>query len=229
MGELRGFVASLYRGCRSVSVARKLSALRSFFRYLVKQGELDRSPVEEVSLPKHPKKIPPFLGIDEAFALVEAPRNHRDRAILEMLYGCGLRVGELVKLRLKDLDLEAGWVRVMGKGRKERLVPIGSKAAAALKEYLSERRSDAGDSLFPLTARSVQRMVRRYGLKAGLAKPVTPHALRHSYATHILESGADLRGIQELLGHSSLSTTQRYTHVSVKQLMEVYDRAHPKA
>lgn len=233
METIRRFVASLYKGRQAVSIARKISTLRSFFRYLVRRGEISNSPMAEVSLPKLPKKIPRFLVVDEAFGLMEAPKNRRDRAILELLYGCGLRVGELVGLKERDLDLEGGWIRVMGKGKKERLVPVGSHARVALQGYLKEitsvDRGLKGGRLFSISCRTVQRLVRRYGLKAGLVKKVTPHTLRHSYATHLLESGADLRGIQELLGHSSLSTTQRYTHVSVKQLMEVYDKAHPKA
>lgn len=224
---LRRFVASLYDGRTSVTVARKISTLRSFFRYLVREGVLKKSPVEELSIPKRPKKIPPFLGVDEAVGLVESVRPVRDRTILELLYGCGLRVGELVSLKRRDLDVAERWVRVRGKGGKERLVPIGTKACESLKEYLKS--APNGERLFDLTARSVQRIVRRCALQAGLAKRVTPHALRHSYATHLLEGGADLRGIQELLGHASLSTTQRYTHVSVQQLMEVYERSHPKA
>lgn len=225
---LRSYLASLYPGRQSVSVARKVSTLKSFFRFLVRRGIMTTSPAEEISLPKLPKKIPRFLGVDEAFQLMEAAKSKRDSAILELLYGCGLRVGELVGLKRNDLDLDEGWIRVLGKGKKERMVPLGSKAKLALKDYLGSGKHQDGTPLFP-SVRTVQRMVRHYSLKAGITKRTTPHALRHSYATHLLESGADLRGIQELLGHSSLSTTQRYTHVGVQQLMEVYDKAHPKA
>lgn len=225
--SIRGFIASLYRGRQAVTIARKVSTLKSFYRFLVKKGAVKASPLEGISLPKLPKKVPRVLDVDEAFRLVEAPQTKRERAILELLYGCGLRVGELVGLKVSDVDLVESWVRVLGKGKKERLVPLGSKARRALEAWLQEKRQ--GKSLFDLTARSVQRMVRRVGLKAGIAKPTTPHTLRHSFATHLMESGADLRGIQELLGHSSLSTTQRYTQVNVRQLMEVYDKAHPKA
>jgi len=158
----------------------------------------------------------------------------RNRAILELLYGCGIRVGELIHLDRKNLDLDDGWIRVLGKGRKERMVPLGSKAREAVARHLNETKGTDGP-LFRnatggrLTARSVQRMVRGTALAAGIAKRTTPHTLRHSFATHLLESGADLRGIQELLGHANLSTTQTYTHVNVDQLMKVYDRSHPRA
>ncbi|MBI2083665.1 MAG: tyrosine recombinase XerC [Deltaproteobacteria bacterium] len=226
---LRSFISSLYQGRQAVSIARKISTLKVFFRFLVKQGILKSSPVAEISLPKIPTKIPNVISVDEAFRLVEGPAGKRDRAILELLYGCGLRVGELVRLKKEDVDLREGWVKVLGKGNKERLVPIGSKAHAALEDYLSSNEGVEKGKLFRLTARSIQRMVKKRGLKAGMLKKVTPHTLRHSYATHLMEGGADLRGIQELLGHASLSTTQRYTHVSLQQLMEVYDKAHPKA
>lgn len=227
---VRGFILSLYQGRQAVSIARKVSVLKSFFRFLVKKGVLQVSPTDEISLPKLPKKVPRFLVVDEAFALVETPTSKRDRAILELLYGCGLRVSELLGLRRQDVDLEEGWIKVLGKGKKERIVPVGGKARQALRIYEEQNgKSEPKGHLFNLTPRSVQRMIRKYVLKAGIAKRVTPHTLRHSYATHLLESGADLRGIQELLGHSSLSTTQKYTHVSLKQLMEVYDKSHPKA
>lgn len=227
---IRRFIATLYGHCQPVSIARKISTLKVFFRYLVKKKILPASPLEGINLPKIPKKVPRFLDVDEAFQMIESVKSLRDRAILELLYGCGLRVGELVQLKSGDLHLEEGWVRVLGKGRKERIVPIGSKADQALKEFLKEGdRKGREGRLFDLTTRSVQRMVKRCGLKAGLLKKTTPHMLRHSFATHLLESGADLRGIQELLGHSSLSTTQKYTHVSVQQLMAVYDKSHPKA
>ncbi|MBN2706051.1 MAG: tyrosine-type recombinase/integrase, partial [Deltaproteobacteria bacterium] len=162
----------------------------------------------------------------------------RDCAILELMYACGLRVSEVVGLDLASLRVNDGVVRVLGKGRKERMVPLGRIALRALEKYLARRgevRAEAGDAVFlnsrggRLTARSVSSMVKRYGLEIGLRKPLTPHAMRHSFATHLLQNGADLRAIQELLGHSSLSTTQRYTHVDVKRLLEVYDRAHPLA
>ena len=227
---LRGFISSLYGGRQAVSIARKVSTLKSYFRFLQRRGVIAKSPAAEIMLPKIPKKIPRVLGVDDAVMLMESPTSPRDHAILELLYGCGLLVGELVGLQWGNLDLKEGWVRVLGKGKKERMVPLGEKARQALVQF--SENPEAGKLMgrvFRLTSRSVQRMLRKNGLKAGLVKKVTPHTLRHSYATHLMESGADLRGIQELLGHSSLSTTQRYTHVSVQKLMEVYDKAHPKA
>ncbi len=228
--DVRRFLAGLYGPCRPVSIARKVSTLKSFFRFLTRRGWIKSSPMDFISLPKIPKKIPRFLGVDEAFQMIQVTTQPRDLAILELLYGCGLRVGELVSLKWSDVDFEGEWIRVVGKGKKERLIPLGSKAKGALLAYQQSLDGwKPAKRVFGLTARTVQRMIRRMALKAGIAKKVTPHALRHSFATHLLEGGSDLRGIQELLGHSSLSTTQRYTHVSVQQLMEVYDKAHPKA
>lgn len=229
---LRSYIASLFGKLQPASISRRLSAVRSFFRYLVRKGVVETSPAEELALPKLPKKLPRFLIQEEAKSLMdtagESRNEKRDHAILELLYGTGIRVGELTGLSLKDLDLQEGWVKVRGKGNKERLVPVGGKAVRAILDFLKGRGSEAG-KLFELTERTVQRIVRRRSLKVGIVKRTTPHTLRHSFATHLLEEGADLRGIQELLGHSSLSTTQKYTQVSVQHLMEVYDKAHPKA
>jgi integrase/recombinase XerC len=237
--SLRSYVASLFGKVAPPSIARKLSSIRSFFRFLVKKGVLEKSPAEELTLPKRPKRLPNFLIQDEAKALVESPEKEvragtRDRAILEILYGTGIRVGELVSLDLAHLDLEEGWLKVRGKGNKERVVPIGKKALKAVSEYLRERGRENGPLFVNsgrgrLTPRSIQRIVKRRKIQAGIMKKTTPHTLRHSFATHLLEAGADLRGIQELLGHASLSTTQRYTQVSLQHLMEIYDKAHPKA
>lgn len=231
-GTLRSYIASLFGKIQPASISRRLSAARSFFRFLVRKGIVEVSPADDLTLPKLPKKLPRFLIQEEATSLMdvggESRNEKRDRAILELLYGTGIRVGELAGLTPKDIDLEEGWVRVRGKGNKERLVPVGGKAREALIAYLSLRGSEPG-KLFELTERTVQRIVRRKSLEAGIVKRTTPHTLRHSFATHLLEEGADLRGIQELLGHSSLSTTQKYTQVSVQHLMEVYDKAHPKA
>ncbi len=243
--DLRQFAASLFGKVKPVSVLRKISCLRTYYRFLLKRGVIARSPAETLSLPKAPKPLPRFLIQDEAKALVETvssekPSGIRDRAVLELLYGCGIRVGELVGLDIAHVDFEEGWIRVRGKGNKERVVPVGAKALEALSAYLKLRGRDAG-ALFlsnlkegssrsrRLTSRTIQRIVRVRAVGAGLLKRTTPHTLRHSYATHLLEEGADLRGIQELLGHSNLSTTQRYTQVSLQHLMEVYDKAHPKA
>jgi len=232
---LRSYVASLFGKLEPASIARRLSSVRAFYRFLLRKGLLEVSPAEELTLPKLPKKLPRFLVQDEAKALVEiqsgeglAAISARDRAILELLYGTGIRVGELAGLKFEDAEMQEGWVRVRGKGNKERVVPFGGKAREALLAYIKERGTAPG-SLFSLTVRSVQRLVKRTALQAGIVKRTTPHTLRHSFATHLLEEGADLRGIQELLGHSSLSTTQKYTQVSLQHLMEVYDKAHPKA
>ena len=238
---LRRYLAELHKRNQRTSIARKLSALRSFFRYLVREGVLSVNPAEAVATPKRSRYLPKTLSVDEATALME--RGHgvttlalRDRAFLELLYSSGLRVSELTGLDVGGLDLREKLVRVLGKGRKERIVPVGAKAHAALVAYL-EARGTAGDDqpLFTnhrggrLTPRSVQRHLKTRLLKAGVLKDISPHALRHSFATHLLDGGADLRAIQELLGHASLSTTQRYTQVSVDQLMAVYDKAHPRS
>ena len=238
---LRRYLAELHKRNQRTSIARKLSALRSFFRYLVREGVLSVNPAEAVATPKRSRYLPKTLSVDEATALME--RGHgvttlalRDRAFLELLYSSGLRVSELTGLDVGGLDLRENLVRVLGKGRKERIVPVGAKAHAALVAYL-EARGTAGDDqpLFTnhrggrLTPRSVQRHLKTRLLKAGVLKDISPHALRHSFATHLLDGGADLRAIQELLGHASLSTTQRYTQVSVDQLMAVYDKAHPRS
>jgi integrase/recombinase XerC len=245
---IRAYLSHLYRGLKKSSLARKLAAQRSFFKYLVEEGRLVQSPAEIVATPKQEKPLPNFLPVDEIFSLLETPDQSttwgaRDRAILETLYSCGIRVSELVGLTDGDIDFSLGILKVFGKGRKERIVPIGEKALAALREYLPQRdRIIAGlpspGSKAPifinqrggrLTSRSVARILQKHILKCGLLRKVSPHALRHSFATHLLDAGADLRAIQEMLGHVSLSTTQRYTHVSVDKLMEVYDRAHPRA
>lgn len=237
--KLRSYIASLFGKAQPQSISRKLSSIRAFFRFLLKKGALEKSPAEGLTLPKLPKKLPAFLIQDEAKALVEsvdgAGRSGlRDRAVLELLYGTGIRVGELVKLDLLHLDLEEGWIKVRGKGNKERVVPVGGKALEALSEYLRGRGKENGPLFINsqrarLTPRSIQRIVKRRKNQAGIMKKTTPHTLRHSFATHLLEEGADLRGIQELLGHSSLSTTQRYTQISIQHLMEIYDKAHPRA
>jgi len=238
---LRRYLAELHKHHQRSSLARKLSTLRTFFRYLRREGLLDANPAEGLATPKRNSYLPKTLSVDEAAALME--RGHgtstlalRDRAILELLYSSGLRVSELTGLNVEALDLRENLVRVIGKGRKERIVPVGRKAHAALCDYL-EARGAVGDDqpLFVnhrggrLTPRSVQRHLKVRLLKAGVLKDISPHALRHSFATHLLDGGADLRAIQELLGHASLSTTQRYTQVSVDQLMAVYDKAHPRS
>ena len=260
---LRGWLGELARTHASTSVARKIAAARALFRYLVRRGEVEKSPAAELSLPKTRRPLPTFLGVDAAKEVVESPASTeaedlRDRALLEMLYGSGLRVSELCGLDVGAIDLsgEHGSVHVHGKGGKERIVPIGSKAAAALGRYLARRAElGAGAVTSPeaggrsrargrprderalflstrgqrLAVRRVQEIVKKYGMLGAGRADLHPHALRHTFATHLLDGGADLRAIQKLLGHSSLGTTQRYTHVSIDHLMNVYDKAHPLA
>jgi integrase/recombinase XerC len=243
--DIRAYLASLYWCNVKSSVARKLSSLRAFFSYLVRQGDLKQNPAEMVSAPKMGRAIPDFLPVDEAFQIMQGPDTttalgSRDRAILEVLYSCGLRVGELTALDLASIDLELGVARVIGKGNKERVVPIGGKAVAALANYLQRRgellaAEPEHGALFlnnrggRLSARSVSRLLKRILLKCNLGRPLSPHGLRHSFATHMLDAGADLRAVQEMLGHTSLSTTQRYTHLSMDKLMAEYDKAHPRS
>lgn len=245
---IRAYLSHLFRDCKKSSLARKIAAQRSFFRYLVGEGILPQNPAEMVSTPKQDRPLPIFLPVDEVFALVETPDistiwGARDRAILEVLYSCGIRVSELVGLSDGDADFFLGILKVYGKGGKERIVPIGAKALKALQEYLPQRdrvlaRRNLKGSPSPffinprggrLTTRSVARILQKHILKCGLLRKISPHALRHSFATHLLDAGADLRSIQEMLGHVSLSTTQRYTHISMDKLMDIYDRAHPRA
>jgi integrase/recombinase XerC len=246
---IRKYLGFLHRKNKKSSIARKISTLRSFFKYLVKEQVVPFNPAKGVSTPKVEKTLPTTLTVDEAFRLMESPnrvsakplegskeKGLRDRAILELLYSSGLRVSELVGLNSNQLDLDLGIVRVMGKGRKERIVPVGVKAIEATKSYLQERRMVKGDGpIFVnslggrLTARSVGRLIKKYTRHSGIFRKVSPHSLRHTFATHLLDAGADIREIQEMLGHSSLSTTQRYTHVSMGKLMEVYDKAHPRS
>lgn len=247
--SIREFLGHLIaRGNQKPSVARKLSTIRSFFRFLHREGHLESNPARLVQSPKTPKKTPRYLTlgeIDELFALPDdsTPAGCRDRAILELLYGSGLRVHEVVGLDLDDISQSERLLRVRGKGGKERLVPYGSKAQTALEEHLNARRRllrRLRTSLEPravflnlkggrLTSRSVQRFIREYIKRAALTLDVHPHMLRHSFATHLLNNGADLRAIQELLGHASLASTQRYTHVSLEELVKVYKESHPKA
>jgi len=246
---IRKYLSFLHRKNKKSSIARKISALRSFFKYLVREQVIPSNPAKSVSTPKVEKTLPTTLTVDEAFRLMESPqsifekssegskeRGLRDRAILELLYSSGLRVSELVGLNSNQLDLDLGIVRVMGKGRKERIVPVGRKAVESLEAYLEERGMLKGEEpIFVnflggrLTARSVGRLIKKYTRHSGIFRKISPHSLRHTFATHLLDAGADIREIQEMLGHSSLSTTQRYTHVSMGKLMEVYDKAHPRS
>ncbi len=241
---IRIYLRALFRSNKKSSIARKLASIRSFFQYLVRNGVISKNPAKGVATPKTERYIPITLTIDEIFRMLDAPDKSnplglRDRAILELLYSSGIRVGELTQLNCKDVDLELGIIKVLGKGKKERIVPIGSKAIEAIKDYLRKRGFSSGNGpegpLFintrssRLTDRSVRRIVEKYGKKCGPGRNITPHSLRHTFATHLLDAGADLRDIQELLGHVSLSTTQKYTHVSIDGLMDVYDKAHPRS
>ncbi len=245
---IKSFLEELYRKNKKSSIARKLASLRSFFRFLVRENIIKQNPAEIVATPRQEKPLPRFLSVDEIFALLEIPDQstalgRRDKAILEFLYASGVRVSELVGLNLSSLDLDLGIARVLGKGRKERIVLLGSKAIAALRSWLEIRESLQGPEVAEddqkavflnnrgrrLSTRSVARTVDKYIVRCALLRKISPHSLRHTFATHLLDAGADLRGIQELLGHVSLSTTQKYTHLSLDHLMEVYDKAHPRA
>ncbi len=249
---LRAFLASLAENDNgNATVARKLATLRSFYRFLMRRGVVDASPMVRLRTPKVVRPLPRFLTVDEAFRVVTAPGEDpqheaalklRDQLILELLYGGGLRVSELGGLKLGEVDRSAQRVRVMGKGRKERIVPFGAPCATALDAWLEVRpvlvargTGEVESALLigargtKLTVRQIQNVVRRYGALGAGRSDLHPHALRHTCATHLLDAGADLRAIQELLGHASLQTTQRYTHVTVDRLMAVYDKAHPLA
>jgi integrase/recombinase XerC len=236
---IRRYLSFLHRKNRKSSIARKVSTLRSFYKYLVREQIVRFNPAKNVATPKAEKPLPTALTVDEAFRLMESPMEKeqlRDRAILELLYSSGLRVSELVGLDGNRLDQELGIVKVMGKGRKERIVPVGKKAMEALNTYLKDRgHVEANGPIFVntrggrLTSRSVGRLVKKYTRHSGVFRKISPHSLRHTFATHLLDAGADIREIQEMLGHASLSTTQRYTHISLGKLMEVYDKAHPRS
>jgi integrase/recombinase XerC len=243
---IRAFLADLHRhGLARSSIARKLASVRTFFRYLTREGKLTQNPARLVSTPRLDHKIPARVEQSEVERLLECPDastqlGRRDRAILEILYATGLRVSELVSLDLARVDLENMLVRVFGKGGKERIVPFGELASRAIRAYLVDRlelvqRGRGTDALFVnarggrLTARSVQRLLERYLRDAALRSSLSPHSLRHAFATHLLERGCDLRSIQELLGHQSLSTTQKYTSLSTQKLLDVYEKSHPKA
>jgi integrase/recombinase XerC len=237
--QLRAFVAAEHRrGLSPTSLQRRLSACRSFYRWLLKHGVIAASPALAVKAPKARRRLPQVLDPDEAKALVEvptdAPLGLRDRALLELFYSSGLRLSELCALRWHDLQLEDGLVTVLGKGRKQRSVPVGSHARAALAAWRADQRPAADAPVFPgrngpLTPRAVQLRLRNLAQRQGLFKRVHPHLLRHSFASHVLESSGDLRGVQELLGHADIATTQIYTHLDFQHLAKVYDAAHPRA
>jgi integrase/recombinase XerC len=247
---IREYMASLYgKKKKKTSIARKLATLRTFFKYLCREGVLELNPARLVSSPRLEKRLPNYLNIEEAIRFIEMPDldtvlGKRDRSILEMLYATGVRVSELVGMNIEDVDFRHQAVRVRGKGRKERIVPFGDHARKALELYLgvrsqliahaAEDKRDVRAVFYNyqgtrITTRSVGRMIDKYIKECADIHHISPHSLRHSFATHMLNAGADLRSIQELLGHARLSTTQQYLHVSNDRLMEVYDKAHPKA
>ena len=248
---LRGFLSSLFGSNQASTMKKKVSAIRSFFKFLLKRRIIDQNPASGLRSPKIAKSLPRFLTVEQAFRVMDAPPKEekrarplkaRDQALLETLYGTGVRVSELAGMNLEHCDFTELDVRVLGKGGKERIVPLGKSAVEAIQAYLPERgpllekaKEGDPDALWlsrngrRLSVRQVQNIVRRHGTLGAGRGDLHPHAMRHTCATHLLDAGADLRSIQELLGHSSLSTTQKYTHVSVDRLMEVYDRAHPLA
>lgn len=243
--SIRRYLGFLHKKNKKSSIGRKLSAIRSFFRFLVRRGIIDVNPAETVSNPKTESPIPVFLPVDEVFRLIDSVSLNsisdlRDRAILELLYSAGIRVSELTSLNVHDVDIERSVIRVLGKGKKERITPVGRKAIISIKAYRESLRNQHGFELNNngplflnlrngrLTSRSVARILEKWARHCNLSIPVFPHAMRHSFATHLLDSGADLRSVQEMLGHRSLSTTQKYTHVSMDKLMETYDKAHPR-
>jgi integrase/recombinase XerC len=242
---IRGYLTALHKKNNKATIARKLSALRSFFKYLVKHGFLQNSPAEQVMTPKQARHIPVYLSVDEMLRMLDGIAEDtlfgsRDRAMFETIYSSGLRVSELAGMNVADVDFAGGMIRVVGKGNKERRVPIGRHALSAIENYRKRLGKESGFGSVPdsplflnkygtrLTTRSMARILEKIARRCGIAVPVSPHALRHSFATHMLDAGADLKVVQELLGHESLSTTQKYTHVSISRLMETYDKAHPR-
>jgi integrase/recombinase XerC len=242
---IRGYLGFLHRRNKKTTIARKLSAIRTFFRFLVKQGLISENPAEFVLTPKQDRTLPVYLSVDDMFRLLDSIQTDtllglRNRAIFETLYSSGIRVSELAGMNFFDVEFSTAVVRVLGKGNKQRIIPIGQKALEAIKAYREQLDRQFGvetlknESLFlnkyhkRLNTRSIARILRKLVDAVGLITPVSPHALRHSFATHMLDAGADLRVVQELLGHKSLSTTQKYTHVSIDRLMETYDKAHPR-
>ena len=246
---IRAYLGGLFKRYKKTTISRKLSAIRTFFFFLEKSNLNEGNPAAEISSPKQGIYIPEYLNVDDMFMLLDAPEpatlgEVRNQAILELLYSCGIRVSELTGMNIADIDFKERLVRVIGKGNKERIVPIGKKALSSVEKYIEQSaplRKKSGNikesgrkPLFlnnrggRLSSRSVSTIIKKFVREFGLVNDITPHSLRHTFATHLLDSGADLRSVQELLGHASLSTTQKYTHVSLDKLMEVYDRAHPR-
>jgi len=240
--DIRKFLAELKaKNFSKKTIARRISCLRSFFKFLVREGYLKNNPTIGMRAPKLDKKLPLFLTVDEVTKLIESPEDDlpglRDRAIMETIYSTGMRISELVSLNIEDIDFIGGAVKVRGKGKKERIVPIGDKALRAIKAYLEARfpTFKENKAVFlnnrgkRITVRGIRLIIDKYVNRVALREKISPHVLRHSFATHLLERGADLRAVQELLGHSSLSTTQIYTHITAERLKTVYEKTHPRA
>jgi integrase/recombinase XerC len=241
MIDVRGFVAQqIKKGLTKTTAGRRLSTVRSFLKFLTREGYLKANPAKLVTTPKAEKHLPKFLSVDDVFSLIEKPDaigfiHVRDRAILELLYSSGLRVSEVAGLNVEDVNTREGLVKVRGKGKKERIVPMGSKAVEAIRGYMTEKilLKKKSKTLFlnkrgtELSERGIRRIVVKYARLIGVSGQIGPHTLRHTFASHLLQAGADLRVIQELLGHASLSTTQKYTHLDITHLMDIYDKAHP--
>jgi integrase/recombinase XerC len=242
---VRGYLGMLHRKNEKATIARKLSALRSFFRHLIRHRLTDEDPTATILTPKHTRRMPSYLSVDDMFRLLDRTADdtllgRRNRALFEVLYGSGIRVSELTGLNVFDVDFSSGCLRVAGKGGKERIVPVGEKALVRIRAYREKLLEKTGIDMQAdgplflnknkgrLSTRSVARILEALVRKCSLAVPISPHGIRHSFATHMLDAGADLRTVQELLGHKSLSTTQKYTHVSIDRLMAAYDRAHPR-
>jgi integrase/recombinase XerD len=242
--DLLDYMSSLQGTISVRSAARSLSALKMFFRFLVYDGKIEKSPARLLNTPKLPRKLPGVLSLEDVDRLLSQPDptthlGQRDKAMLELLYATGLRVSELVGLKLTNINLEAGYIRTVGKGSKERMVPMGGKALEALKDFLDDGRvrllkNKMDPHLFlnargkPLTRQGFWKIIKQYGLKSGLRGPITPHILRHSFASHLLECGADLRAVQVMLGHADISTTQIYTHVTRDRLKQIHEKYHPR-
>lgn len=237
--SVRSYMMSLHSHFKLNSINRKLSAIKGFFDFAVKHGIIKHNPFAHVRSLKRKDELPSFLSPDEAADLIDTSDDIRDHAILELLYSTGMRVGEIESLNCSDIDRHSGFVRVMGKGSKQRIIPVGEKALEAVSKYLKTR--GIADALYSeeplflnkrgmrLGSRSIRKIVYDRSMQVAITRHISPHSIRHSFASHMLDAGADLRSIQEMLGHSSLSTTQRYTHLGLDKLMEVYDKAHPRA
>ncbi len=245
---IRQYIGTLYGHLKKTTVARKISAIRSFFLFLEKNGVIRENPASDILTPRLGKYIPSYLSVDEVFRLLKRPEKQkplglRDLAVMEVLYSCGLRAGELESMNISSIDFEERLIKITGKGNKERIVPIGRQALNAVNAYIDATqylRKDEGAEIQDaplflnfrggrLSSRSIARIIKLYAKESGLTSEISPHSIRHTFATHLLDGGADLRSVQELLGHVSLSTTQKYTHVSLDRLMEVYDKTHPRS